>query len=376
MESRKRLKVWVLSSEFHPIISGGLGIVATHLSKMLSKIDVEVLVISASDSNKITYSKSGNRLRIIRIPKDSHHYNRSTRAFKSSSVLRAAAAISSGKPGLIHVHSTEFATVALAARSLYQVPIVYTCHSMASKGFTSMSGKNQANLFRAARRIVVPSQWQAGEIKKLYPVRRSIISVIPHGVNSKSRKTKGSLNKLLYIGRLIPSKGITPLIKAISLLSRNNKKVSLTIVGNGKPRYQNSLRALSRHLGITKRIHWVKQSPNAVIQRMYTSYGAVIVPSKRESFCLVALEAMANGVPLVSTRSGGLREFVNSRNTQIIPSVDSASIARAITAVWKNPTQTRKRMIHARSTAARYKWPTIARQYKSLFKKLRRVKSL
>ncbi|WP_256757722.1 glycosyltransferase family 4 protein [Cohnella sp. WQ 127256] len=376
MKSRKKLKVWVLTNEFHPIINGGLGIVATQLTKALSNSGVEVIVVCASDSDKITYSKSGDRPRIVRLPKDSRHYNHSARAFKSSNVLRAAATLSSGKPDLIHVHSTDFSAVALAAGSLYKVPIVYTCHSMVSKGITSVSGKNQAKLIRASRRIVVPSKWQAGEIKLLYPGKHRIISIIPHGVKSLSMQPKGSPDKLLYIGRLISSKGITPLIKAIALLSHKNKNVSLTIVGSGKARYENRLRTLSRQLGISKRIHWVKKSPNAAVQRMYASYGAVVVPSKKESFCLVALEAMANGVPLVSTLSGGLREFANTRNTQVISSVDSSSIANAITALWRSPTKTKLRVTNARITAARYKWPVIARRYKSLFKQLRKVKSI
>lgn len=373
MGSRKKLTVWVLTNEFHPIINGGLGIVATQLTKMLSKAGVEIIVLCSSDSEKL--SKSGGRPRIVRFPKDSRHYSRSARAFKSSIVLRAAAAISSGKPDLIHVHSTDFAAVASAAGSLYRIPIVYTCHSMASKGITSRSGKNQAKLIRAAKRIVVPSMWQAGEIKHAYPGRHGKISVIPHGVKSVSKQLKGSPSKLLYIGRLIPSKGVKPLIKAVALLSRNHKNVSLTIVGSGKVRYQNSLRTLARRSGIAKRIRWIKMSSNDVVQRMYTSYGAVIVPSKKESFCLVALEAMANGVPLVSTLSGGLKEFVTARNAQVIQSVDSPTIARAITAMWKNPAKTRQRLINARSTAARHRWPAIALRYKSLFIKLRKVKS-
>jgi len=83
---------------------------------------------------------------------------------------------------------------------------------------------------------------------------------------------------------------------------------------------------------VANRIRWVRKKPYAAVQRMYASYGAVIIPSKTESFCLVALEAMANGVPLISTLSGGLKEFVNKRNAQIIRSVDRASIAKAIKA--------------------------------------------
>ncbi|QMV42879.1 glycosyltransferase family 4 protein [Cohnella cholangitidis] len=375
MGSRRRLKVWVMTNEFHPNIVGGLGIVATQLTTLLSRAEVDIIVLCSSESVRLTTSNPGSRLRIVRIPRDSRYYNCSRRAYKTSPVLRAAAAMSSGKPDLIHVHSTDFASVAVAAGSLYRIPIVYTCHSTASKGTSSTSGKNQAKLIRAAKRTVVPSRWQARETKRLFPGRSGRITIIPHGVKSMQMKHQGSPAKLLYIGRLISSKGVKPLIKAVALLSRHRKNVTLTIVGSGKGRYKNHLLALAKRSGIAKRIRWIHSKPNATIRRMYASYGAVIVPSQKESFCLVALEAMANGVPLVSTLSGGLKEFVNSRNAQIIHSVDSGSIARAITTMWNNPSKTRQRLINARSTAARYRWPVIARRYKSLFIKLRKVKS-
>jgi glycogen(starch) synthase len=372
MESGRKLKVWVMTNEFHPNIIGGLGVVATHLANMLSKVGVEVTVLCASSDDRFSISKPGGRLRVVRIPKNKRYYNNSKRTFNAGTVLRAVSAMSSSKPDSIHVHSTDFATTAAEARHLYRIPVVYTCHSMVSKGIASPSGKNQSQLIRIARRIIVPSRWQSSAIKKLYPSTHGRINVIPHGVKTVSKRTYGKPSKLLYVGRLIPSKGIEPLMKAVALLSREQKNVHLTIVGSGHVRYQNSLRTLAKQLGIADRIRWIRSIPNGAVQRIYSSYGAVIVPSKEESFCIVALEAMANGVPLVSTLSGGLKEFVNTRNAQVIPFIDRASIARSIAAMWKNPAKTGKRLINARATAARYRWPAIALRYKSLFTNLRR----
>lgn len=372
MVSRRKLNVWVLTNEFHPNIVGGLGIVATYLTQRLSNIDLNMTVICSSGTKQRKVSHPTNSLHIIRLPKDAHYFNRAAKEYKANVVLKAAAAKNPRRPDLIQVHSTEFASAAAAAARKYRVPIVYTCHSIVTTGLASPSGRNQTKLIRLAKRIVVPSRWQAGQIQKKYPRIRRNITVIPHGVKRLSWKATGSPYKLLYVGRLIPSKGIKPLIQAVALLSRKNKKVRLTVVGKGTTRYQAHLRNLARQLGISHRIRWIKGSSNVAVQRMYASYGAVVVPSPIESFCLVALEAMANGVPLASTLSGGLKEFVNSRNAQIIPSVNSAAIARSISALWKNPARTRRRLINARSTSARYKWPVIAWRYKSLFMKLKR----
>ncbi|WP_237712516.1 glycosyltransferase family 4 protein [Paenibacillus elgii] len=364
-----------MTNEFQPRIVGGLGIVATRLSKMLSKAGVEVKVLCTS-SGKLVVSKPGGNMHIVRIPKNVHHFRHSACAFKASAVLRAAAAAGSGKPDLIHVHSTEFAAAAAAARNKFRAPVVYTCHSNASEGPRSMSGKNQAKLIRGARRIVVPSRWQAMATRRMYGGAQDRIVVIPHGVSSVSRQTRGAPDHLLYVGRIIPSKGIKPLIKAVALLSRFRKNVRLTIVGSGKKSYMNHLRAYAKQLGVSERIRWMGSRPHDAIQRMYPSYSAVIVPSEKESFCLVTLEAMASGVPLVSSLSGGLKEFVNSRNAQIINSVNGASIARAIAAMWNNKEITKRRLIYAKATAARYRWHKIAQRYKSLFLGLKKARTL
>lgn len=364
-----------MTNEFEPNIIGGLGIVATRLTRMLSKTGVHVNVLCSGKTNRLLLSKEKG-LRTARLPKKAPYFHHSARSYKAKAVLRTASAAGFGRPDLIHVHSTEFAKAAAEAGSKFRVPIIYTCHSIASNGGHSKHGRNQAKLIRHAKRIVVPSRWQAKATRRTYRGASGRIVVIPHGVKSVSRFTNGASNQLLFVGRLIPLKGIKPLIQAVALLSRSRKNVVLTVAGSGNKRYTNHLRAYAKRLGVSGRIRWLGSRSHVAIHRMYASYGAVIVPSERESFCLVALEAMANGVPLVSTLSGGLKEFVNSRNAHIIHSVRGASIARAVKHMWNNKEGTKKRAIRAKATAARYRWREIAQRYRALFRGIKRAGTL
>lgn len=373
MKEETKLKIWVMSNEFEPNIIGGLGIVATHLTTTLSRAGMKVTVLCSGNSNRLKISNPNGNLRIIRFPKNSQYFNHTQKSFKANAIMRVVSRIGYTKPNLIHVHSTDFANTAKKAGDQFGIPIVYSCHSIASKGHSSPSGRNQAKLVRSARRIIVPSHWQADATRRVFPyITSNKIAVIPHGVKPVSKKSHGAPTKLLYVGRLIPSKGIESLIKAVALLSKSHNHVHLTIVGSGSKSYEQKLHSLARHVGITKRIRWVKSRSHKTIQKMYASYGAVIVPSKTESFCLVALEAMANGVPLITTRSGGLKEFANKGNAQIIHAVNSVSVARAIKGFWNNPSQSKRRIINAKSTATRYKWPVIAGKYQSLFTSLKK----
>jgi len=364
-----KIHIWVITKEYHPKIIGGLGVVATQLSRALRHADVDVTVFCSNKSDQPAHIAKRSGLRVIWIPRHARTYTPSAHAFKMNAVLRAASGAAARAPDLIHVHSIEFADAAIAAASQYRIPILYTCHSLVSSGGQSIQGKNQMKLFRAASRIVTPSLWLAGEIGRLYAGASGKVTVIPHGVKHGAQAASVAPTNLLYVGRLVQSKGVEPLIQAFAQLAAS-RPVQLTIVGSGPPAYVRKLHVVARKLNVANRITWIQRSSNESVQRMYASYGAVIVPSKRESFCLVALEAMAHGVPLVSTLSGGLKEFVNANNASIIQAINGAAIARAIKAMLNNPARTRKRVINARHIAARYQWPAVALRYKALLQEL------
>jgi len=372
MRDRQPLKLWVMTNEYHPDIIGGLGIVATQLTRSLVRAGASATVIVTGSSSRLVVSKAGRGLQIVRLPNSPRYYHGASGTYRASAVLEAAAKAGAVVPDIIHVHSTEFAAAAAEAGRKYDVPIVYTCHSISSAGLRSREGRRQTRLIRTAARIAAPSWWQAGQIGGRYPGARTRIAVIPNGVQRVSGKVRGPSPRLLYAGRIIPSKGIEELIRAVGRLSRQSRDVRLTVIGDGPPVYHRRMRILARRLGIAGRIRWLRHQSHAALQRRFAAYGAVIVPSRQESFCLVALEAMARSVPLVSTISGGLQEFVNSRNAEVIRSIDEAEIARAVAAMRDRPDQTRQRSVRARMTASRYLWPVIARRYSSLFASLRK----
>ncbi|HEX7057187.1 MAG TPA: glycosyltransferase family 4 protein, partial [Bacilli bacterium] len=221
-----------------------------------------------------------------------------------------------------------------------------------------------------ANKIVVPSRSQFARLKKLYPFCANKTVVIKHGIVLRKTKAKGPRHHLLYVGRIIPLKGIEKLLIAVSLLKRRGKKVRLDLVGTGPKGYIRHLKALCRKLGISSEIRWIGFCNQAQLQKMYASHGAVVMPSLQESFGLVALEALANGIPLVSTRAGGLAEFVNSKVAQTIPKVDGSAISKSIQNMWNHKKITDQRVDAGRKLASRFQWPHAARRYKNLFQQI------
>ncbi|MBE1442649.1 glycosyltransferase family 4 protein [Paenibacillus sp. OAS669] len=364
--------IWVMTTEFSPLIIGGLGTVATNLSQAMGRKNMEMIVWNQGSGKQVTYTRQ-NGLLVIGVPRTALYFDSSKRSYKIGSLRRAASKYIRRKPDVIHVHSLEYAREALFYKKKYRIPIVYTCHSLVESG--QRWEKILREIILGADRVIAPSKWLRGNIVKRYPKASSKTIVIPHGITPSSQASQAPWHKLLYVGRMISSKGVTSLVEATGMLARKRSKLSLTIIGKGSSKYRNRLAAIARRKGFASKVRFLGFIPPHKIKHKYASFGIVVVPSiQGESFCLTALEAMAYGNPLVSTRAGGLKEFVNHRNSQIIPYVTSKAIATSIEQVLTNPAKTKWRIRNAKLMARRYRWPDIAERYKKLFVRLKRRK--
>ncbi|WP_337103792.1 glycosyltransferase family 4 protein [Paenibacillus sp. YIM B09110] len=372
---RQPRRLWILTNEYHPYIIGGLGTAVTSLTEAYVRSGVHTTVLSLSSNSSISIVKSG-RLYIVRFPTRAPYYSMKTQQFNPAAIERWIKHQGFQKPNGIHIHSLQFANLSEYYKSKYQIPIIYTSHSLVTREKGPLSKKKQiridqqALLFKKTSKITIPSRSELYKLKKLYPFVAGKASVVSHGVVLHKSQTRLSRRHLLYVGRLVPLKGIEPLLKAISKLKQDGNKVWLDLIGTGSKRYVHQLKALARKLGISSEVRWFGFRSQSQVQKMYATYGAVVMPSSEESFGLVALEALASGIPLVSTRAGGLADFVNSSVAQTIPRADGTAIAASIKAMWSNKKLTDKRVAAGRRLAAHYQWPQAANRYKHLFRQL------
>lgn len=366
-------RLWILTTEYEPYIIGGLGTVATNLSKAYAQSGVYTTVLSSHKQSLLTKVKK-NQLQIIRFPLKAAYYSAKTKQFIPTAVERRLKGFK--KPDGIHIHSLQFVNVAKYYKAKHRIPIVYTCHSLVAMENGPMTPKKrrmllyQKQLLRTASKIVVPSRSHSAQLRKYYPFCAHKIVIIKHGIFLRKSHARGPSHRLLFVGRIVPSKGLDQLLKAVSLLKKQGRKVRLDVVGTGPKGYTRHLKARCRKLGISSYVRWMGFGSQTKVQQMYASHGALIMPSLQESFGLVALEALASGIPLVSTRTGGLAEFVNSDVAQTIPKVNGPVIAKSIQHMWNNKKLTNRRVAAGRKLASRFRWPHTASQYKKLFKKI------
>ncbi|HET6908280.1 MAG TPA: glycosyltransferase family 4 protein [Mycobacteriales bacterium] len=131
--------------------------------------------------------------------------------------------------------------------------------------------------------------------------------------------------RLLYVGRVTPDKGVATAVLALQALP---DRATLDIVGDGEPAYVESLRRLAVDLHMTDRVRFDRCSRSELAAR-YEAADAVIFPSEwPEPFGLVPIEAMACGVPVVATGTGGSGEFlVDGDNCLRFPAGNAQALA-------------------------------------------------
>lgn len=156
--------------------------------------------------------------------------------------------------------------------------------------------------------------------------------------------------RLLFVGRLDPAKGVETLIRALPLLPDTT---SLTILGGGNSGYRQRLSNICEELGLAARVR-IDVAPRAALAGHYREADVVVFPSEwEEPFGLVPLEAMASGVPVVATGTGGSAEYLeDGGNCLLFCPGDAADLARAVGALAADAAL-RDRLVRAGQACAR-----------------------
>lgn len=143
---------------------------------------------------------------------------------------------------------------------------------------------------------------------------------------------------ILFVGRLEPLKGPQYLIEAFPQVLRNYPNAQLVIIGNGNGAYTDALQRLANELGISMYVKFVGYIPNQALPQWYRAADVFVLPSIHEGFGVVCVEAMACGIPLVGTNTGGVPDIVREFECGLlVPPKDIEALAEAICQVLAEP---------------------------------------
>ena len=177
---------------------------------------------------------------------------------------------------------------------------------------------------------------------------------------------------MLFAGRIQPLKGLTVAIAALAELSDSHPDAVLLVVGGasgteGNTEMEAAL-SLVDVLGLRGRVRFVPPQPHHLLSTYYRAADVCIVPSRSESFGLVALEAAACGTPVVAAAVGGLLTLVEDGSTGfLIDNRDPRDFAEAIRTILDSPSIAESMSIAAAESASHYTWSTTAARLRRLY---------
>jgi D-inositol-3-phosphate glycosyltransferase len=179
---------------------------------------------------------------------------------------------------------------------------------------------------------------------------------------------------LLFVGRIQPLKGLLVAVEALSRLS--DRTARLVVVGGPSgsdgPAEWERVQQLVARSGLTDRVTFVPPQPHHLLSSWYRAADVVLVPSRSESFGLVALEAAACGVPVVASAVGGLRTLVRHDETGfLVEGRDPADFAARVDELLAHPFRAEAMGRAAAAEARRYSWSTSAARLRRLYADLR-----
>ncbi|MBI1987037.1 MAG: glycosyltransferase [Nitrospinae bacterium] len=229
------------------------------------------------------------------------------------------------------------------------------------------------------------------EISSFHRMASDKVEVIPCGVDvelfrpisSEVARCQLGLDQeriVLFVGRIDPIKGIDTLIRAMVPLIRSpglaKGRLRLILIG-GNPQNEmenrelKTLEALASQLGVREQITFFPAQPQERLVFFYGAADLLVVPSRYESFGMVALEAMACGTPVVASNVGGLPYTVaDGRTGFLVPEGDAQSMAAKIEMILKDD-YLRACMGHRGVRWARgFRWSRVADQVLALYERI------
>jgi D-inositol-3-phosphate glycosyltransferase len=182
--------------------------------------------------------------------------------------------------------------------------------------------------------------------------------------------TLGDGPVLLAVGRIQPLKGLD--VAVCSLAELHDPDAVLVIVGGasgaGGAREVARLHELVDALGLTDQVRFVDPQPHHLLSTYYRAADVVLVPSRSESFGLVALEAAACGTPVVAAAVGGLRSLVeHGRTGFLVEGREPAAFAAFVSQLVDNPVLRADMGARAAMRARGYTWSTAAARLRRVY---------
>jgi glycosyltransferase involved in cell wall biosynthesis len=268
-----------------------------------------------------------DELRDLGIPVRLLPWSRSVRDPRGA--WRYATSLRNTPIAIVHQHTGGRLTSWLARR-LTGAPLIYHLHTRVREAHDVAPRRIKPP---RAQALIAVSEAVAQCVDGPQPrVVHPGVAVSQTSIRRRSNTTQGGV--IGFAGRLAPVKGLIYLLRAVALLVTEFPAIHLEIAGEGPQREAIEAEAVS--LGIRERVHLLGWRPN--VELPMADWDICVMPSLDEGLGVVALEAMAVGLPLVASAVGGLSEIVVDGCTGwLVPPADPDALAMRLAMLLRDP---------------------------------------
>jgi D-inositol-3-phosphate glycosyltransferase len=270
------------------------------------------------------------------------------------------------------------------------LPLVSTFHTLARVKATTGDPEPErrveaeAQVIACSDAILANSQAEASQLERLYGADPDRVEIVAPGVihaffspgdRGGARAALARLGPLpgpvlLFVGRIQPLKGLDVAVRSLAALE--DPTAVLLVVGGasgveGRAEAQR-IEKLAAELGVADRVRYAEPQPHHMLSTFYRAADLVLVPSRSESFGLVALEAAACGTPVVAAAVGGLRTLVeHGRTGFLVEGRDPTVYAAYAEQILDTPPLAADLSTQAALRARDYTWSTAAGRLRRIY---------
>ncbi|MEN6552456.1 MAG: glycosyltransferase family 4 protein [Methanobacterium sp.] len=360
----KEIKIALIVTLFPPKWIAGTEIASENIAKYLAKKGHEVHVITSLDNGLVAKEVKDNfyihriNMKKIRLIGTAHFW------------VNIFLEIKKIKPDIIHIQTISIAVPGLLSKMFLKKPyIVYGrgADIYIPDKFTKLISKI---VLKNANFVIALTQDMKEAMMKIY--QRDII-VIPNGIDMERFKEisirtshNDKVKTILFVGTLRPVKGVIYLIEAMKIVKNEYHGAKLLIVGDGTE--GDKLRAIVKELDLEDSVSFAGQRSNNEIPKYMAESDIFVLPSLSEGFPNVILEAMAVGLPVISSKVGGIPNIIQEGiNGLLVEPMNSKDIANKILILLNNEDLRKKISINNKIYVQKYSLDTIVEKLEKIY---------
>lgn len=380
-----RLRILMLNNEYPPL-GGGTGVVNQHiLAEWAKRDDVQVdLVTSSASEDDHDSQELTPRIRLHRVLVDRlniHHAgNRELLTYAWRSMRLAREKLSPEDYDLCFAFcSVPAGGTAYALWKLYKLPYIVRVSGPDIPGFENryqwlypVLTPVVRRIWAGARAVIAKCEGERQQCRAVFPGLP--VDIIANAVDadlfqpSNTPRSPHQCVRILSVGRLIERKGQHHLIEATRLL-RDRGQIGFEVVLAGTGDGEAALKAQVAQAGLERVVRFLGFVPREEMPEVYASAGVFVLPSFNEGMSVALLEAMASGLPVIVTPTGGTDELLDG-NGLLVPWADTVALANALGKLVGSPGLRADLGQRSRELALKRTWPNTAQAYLDLCRRV------